>query len=276
MRLRTMVAAVAATTAAMLSIAGPASAWAPADSAAIHPGVQTYTNGTNQCTSNFVYQSGTRVFIGQAAHCAGTGGNTQTNGCAAGVMPIGTRVEIEGDDGKTYNGSIAYSSWNTMQARGETDQNACRGNDFALVELDAAAIAVTNPTVPFWGGPTGVANTVATGEKVVSYGNSSLRFGADPLKPKEGVKTGSGDGGWTHNVYTATPGVPGDSGSGFLRGPNGQAFGVLSTLEAAPRPGSNNVSDVRRALDYMYAYGTGFSGVTLVPGTEPFSGPITG
>ena len=274
MRLGTVLAAIAATCTFALGIAGQAAAWAPADTAAIRPGVQTYTGGTNQCTSNFVFQSGTRVFIGQAAHCAGTGGNTETNGCEAPVMPLGTRVEIEGNDNRTYNGTLAYSSWHAMKAAGEARDDLCYGNDFALVELDATAISQTNPTVPFWGGPTGVATTVATGEKVVSYGNSSLRFGAEPLKPKEGVKTGSGDGGWTHNVYTATPGVPGDSGSGFLRGPNGEAFGTLSTLEALPRPGSNNVSDLARGMDYMTS--SGFTGVTLVPGTEPFTGPITG
>ena len=36
-------------------VAGPASAapsWAPASSATIHPGVQTVTDGSGQCTSN--------------------------------------------------------------------------------------------------------------------------------------------------------------------------------------------------------------------------------
>jgi hypothetical protein len=50
-----------------------ASAWAPASQATIHPGVQTFTNGA-QCTSNFVYDDGTSVYLGQAAHCSGTGG----------------------------------------------------------------------------------------------------------------------------------------------------------------------------------------------------------
>src|SRR2546423_5015603 len=54
--------------------------WAPASSAAIHPGVQTRTDGS-QCTANFVYYDGSGVYLGQAAHCSGTGGSTDTNGC---------------------------------------------------------------------------------------------------------------------------------------------------------------------------------------------------
>ena len=61
-----------------------ASAWAPASSATIHPGVQTYTEGA-QCTANFIYQNGSDVYIGQAAHCSGTGAATETDGCLARV-----------------------------------------------------------------------------------------------------------------------------------------------------------------------------------------------
>ena len=49
------------------------------------------------------------------------------------------------------------------------------------------------------------------GEDVFSYGNSSRRAGVEALSPKQGTSLGS-DGGWTHPVYTVTPGVPGDSG----------------------------------------------------------------
>src|SRR5579864_2903794 len=69
--------------------------WAPASTAAIHPGVETFTQGS-QCTSNFVFSDGTNVFIGQAAHCAGTGGNTATDGCTSPTLPVGTPVTISG------------------------------------------------------------------------------------------------------------------------------------------------------------------------------------
>ncbi len=110
--------------------------------------------------------------------------------------------------------------------------------------------AAANPTVPFFGGPTGLRTTgTATGDRVYSYQNSSLRFGVEVLKPKEGISLGTSLGGWRHNVYTATPGIPGDSGSGFID-TQGRAFGVLSVLEGLPRPASNGVPDLSRGLAY--------------------------
>jgi hypothetical protein len=47
--------------------------WAPAASADITPGVQTYTQD-GQCTTNFVFiDDAGNTYIGQSAHCAGTG-----------------------------------------------------------------------------------------------------------------------------------------------------------------------------------------------------------
>jgi hypothetical protein len=72
---RTFAAVVTCATAAVPLIAaqappaGAAPTWAPAASAAIHPGVQTVTAG-GQCTANFVfYDSSNTVYIGQADRC---------------------------------------------------------------------------------------------------------------------------------------------------------------------------------------------------------------
>ncbi len=46
-----------------------------------------------------------------------------------------------------------------------------------------------------------------------------------------------GDG-WSRTVYTITPGIPGDSGSGFLSD-TGEAIGVLSTVAVLPLSLSN-------------------------------------
>jgi hypothetical protein len=247
-----------------------ASAWAPAGEATIHPGVQTLTQGA-QCTSNFVFQDGSSVYLGQAAHCSGTGAATDTNGCDAGALPIGTPVEIEG---ASRPGTLAYSSWNTMQANGESDPDTCAYNDFALVRVDPADVGSVNPSVPGYGGPTGLGSPGSTGATVYSYGNSSLRFGIRPLRPKQGVLVQSTGGGWSHSVYTVTPGVPGDSGSGFFNA-SGQAFGTLSTLALAPLAASNGVGDLGRELAYMRA-NSSLSGVSLVPGTEPFNPDLVG
>lgn len=265
----TYAACIAASAAAV--VAAPAVAapnWAPAASASVAPGNQTYTDGA-QCTSNFVfYDASNTVYLGQAAHCSGTGSATDTNGCTAGSLPIGTPVEIEG---ASRPGTLAYNSWITMQQRGETDANACEYNDFALVRVDPADAGKVNPSIPFWGGPTGVTGTVGQGAKVLSYGNSSLRGGIRQLSPKEGVSLGQSGGGWTHAVYTMTPGIPGDSGSAFID-KQGRAFGTLSTLQIAPTAGSNGVGDVSREQAYMEA--NGGPDVTLALGTEPFRGPL--
>ena len=271
-RLRTAVAAVASVP-VLVAIAGAApmsalaaSTWAPAATAAIHPGVQTFTNGA-QCTANFVFTSGTDVFIGQAAHCSGTGASTDTNGCTAQSLPEGTAVTVTG---ASRPGIMVYNSWRRMQVAGETDAETCAFNDLALIKLDPADVGNVNPSVPFFGGPTGV-GVAAPNQKVYSYGNSELRGGVSVLSPKIGVDLSRTAGGWSYSVYTATPGIPGDSGSAFLNS-SGQAMGILSTVELAPLAGSNGVGDLGSELGYARAHG--FPDIAVATGTEPFNPPV--
>ncbi len=296
MRLRTPLTAaltgVALATTAVASVALPAEAkqpakqkrgqaavaatWAPADSAQIHPGVQMYTDGA-QCTANFVFtDSSANVYVGYAAHCAGTGEATDTDGCQAGSLPLGTKVDfVENGSLVTAGqnvgtGTLVYSSWLAMADAGTTDPDTCAYNDLALVKVDAAHTGKVNPSVPFWGGPVALStDESAAGETVYSFGNSSLRGGIEVLSPKQGTSLGADGAGWTHPVYTATPGVPGDSGSGFLDS-EGKALGTLSTLAIAPLAGSNGVGDLERELGFAQQH-SGISGLRLVPGTEPFS-----
>jgi hypothetical protein len=239
-----------------------ASAWAPADQATIHPGVMTFTEGA-QCTSNFVFTDASNTYIGQAAHCSGTGGATDTNGCDSGSLPIGTPVEI---DGASRPGTLVYNSWLTMQARGEANPDTCQYNDFALVRIDPADVPNVNPSIPGWGGPNGI-GTASAGQTVYTYGNSSLRGGVTQLSPKTGTVVTTEGNGWSYTVYTATPGVPGDSGSAFLNS-SGRGLGVLATLAVLPTPGSNGVGDLGRELNYANANST--LSVQLANGTEPF------
>lgn len=251
------------------SPAGAEPTWAPADTAAIQPGAMTYTAGA-QCTANFVFFAATDVYIGQAAHCSGTGGSTETNGCSAGSLPLGTSVQVDGAD---QPGTLVYNSWLAMQANGETDASTCQYNDFALVRLDPRDVAMVNPTIPVWGGPVALGTSTAAGEDVFSYGNSSLRLGVSQLSPKVGTSLGQDVDGWTHTVYTLTPGIPGDSGSAFLNSA-GEAIGVLSTIAIAPLPASNGVGDLASALDYL-ATRTDFGPLELALGTEAFDGDAT-
>jgi hypothetical protein len=250
----------------LTSSASAAPTWAPAETAAIHPGTQTFTAG-GQCTANFVFtDAADNVYIGQAAHCSGTGGQTETNGCDAGTLPVGTEVEV---DGASQPGVMVYNSWATMQAVGENDADTCQYNDFALIALHPSDFDDVNPSIPVWGGPVGTSDGTDPLDEVYSFGNSSLRQGIEALSPKYGLSLGTISSGWSTPLYTITPGIPGDSGSPFLDS-EGRALGVLSTLALAPLVASNNVSSIGLAVDYMRSHDG--PQVTLAHGTEPFTG----
>ncbi len=290
-RTRSIVAAGVLAAGAALVVTGPSSAsdtaapakathartaWAPAASATIHPGVMMYTDGA-QCTANYVFTDAAgSTYVGYAAHCAGTGAATDTNGCDSGSLPLGTPVtfneggSLVSDGTQVGTGKLVYSSWITMQKNNETNADACAFNDLALVKVDPAYVSDVNPSIPFWGGPAGI-NTTGTqpGDQVYTYGNSSLRAGVSALSPHTGVSVGDDGNGWSHGLYTVTPGIPGDSGSAFLDA-NGKALGVLSTIELAPLPAANNIGDINKELTYAKA-NSGLSGLSLVPGTVPFS-----
>ena len=119
--------------------------------------------------------------------------------------------------------------------------------------------------------PASTPDGTVAGDKVLSYGNSELRGGITALSPKEGASLGDDGNGWSHTVYTATPGIPGDSGSAFLNR-TGQALGVLSTVALAPLAGSNGVGDLGRELAYLARAHE--LAATLANGTEPFRGPL--
>ena len=274
-------ALAAATTLVAPAVSAAEPGYAPASSATITPGVQMYTDGA-QCTANFVFDDAAgNTYVGYAAHCAGLGEATDTNGCQNESVPLGTKVtfntggSLVSSGTQVGTGKLVYSSWRTMRAIGTTDENTCAYNDFALVQVDAKDTGKVNPSVPFFGGPTGIdTDGTAAGDQVYSYGNSSLRGGLSALSPKFGTSLGdsAADGGWSHPLYTVTPGVPGDSGSAFLS-ESGKAIGTLSTLGLAPLPLSNNIGDLSRELAFAQA-NSGIGGLDLVLGTEPFSSPL--
>ena len=77
------------------------------------PRVQVFTAGA-QCTANFVFTNGSDTYLGQAAHCSGTGSSTDTNGCTSALLPIGTDVDVTG---ARVEGKLAYNSWLSMQTQ---------------------------------------------------------------------------------------------------------------------------------------------------------------
>lgn len=259
------------------SLVARSSGWGSPESAVIHPGVQTYTDGAGQCTSNFVFtdESGA-VYIGQSAHCAGTGESDETNGCKATSLPLGSQVSFNeggsatGDGKQVATGRLVYSSWVAMRQLKESDASTCAYNDFALIRLDDQSRKLVNPSLPFWGGPVGLSSSrVNKGETVYSYGNSSLRGGLTQLSPQRGTADAdrAEDKHWAHTLRALTPGVPGDSGSAYLDS-KGEALGTLSTLSLS-FPIANTVGDLRHELMYARAH-SGLPNLRLELGTERF------
>jgi hypothetical protein len=182
-RRKTLIALIAGgAIAALGALPAAASAWAPASSATIHPGVQVFTNGA-QCTSNFVFSDGSNVYLGQAAHCSSTGGQTSTNGCQTDSLPLGTPVQVTG---ASNPGTLVYNSWLTEHANGEADADTCAYNDLALIKIDPADVGKVNPSVPGFGGPTGVGAAGGLGSTVYTYGNSELRGWSHQTQPEAG------------------------------------------------------------------------------------------
>ena len=96
---------------------------------------------------------------------------------------------------------------------------------------------------------------------MISFGpRATLGFFLTPMSQANG---------WSRDVYTVTPGIPGDSGSGFLSA-SGGAIGVLSTVQIAPLAGSNGVGDLAREIAYMQA-NSSFTGANVVHGIQPFN-----
>jgi len=228
--------------------------WPKPSNAAIRPGVQV--TGEGQCTSNFLFRTpdNATLMLGVAAHCVSEGDATQTNGCTEDVEPLapGAQVEIEN---ATKPGTLVYNSWDTMRTVNETTAEACRSNDFALVAIHADDRPGVSPAVKAFGGPTDLAN-VDGGERVEWYGNTGATPDASATREHEGVITSTSQ--WRATMYSATPGVPGDSGSGVML-EDGPAIGVLSTVSAT---GSNGVTLLEPALAFANEYAGAYELVT--------------
>jgi len=245
----------------------PLPPWAPLAQATVHPGQVLDTHGSD-CTANFVFaDADNHVYIGQAAHCSSEGNDLNFDGCKERALPLGTLVTVVESQ---IIGTLAYNSWLTMQTHHETNASACLDNDLALVRLPDSVRGQVSPTMPYFGGPTGV-NTAAVvaGDTIYAYGNTPLRGGIGMLSPKTGVVASPVDDDWSYLAYFVTPGIPGDSGSAVLDA-QGHAVGVLSSLITTPTPASNGVSDLQRMLAYAQNM-SGIKGLRLVDGTRAFS-----
>ena len=152
-----------------------------------------------------------------------------------------------------------------MQANGESNADTCAYNDLALVKLDPADVGKVNPSVPGFGGPTGRGRDLGDRRRRLLLRELVAALRHHSAEPQEGPR-------WWRPRATAgaarstrsRPGIPGDSGSGFLNA-SGQAIGVLSHggarapggLERGrrPEPGAR-LRAGSRAADLQVANGT--------------------
>ena len=169
--------------AALAVVPSTASAWAPAASAPIHPGVQTFTAGA-QCTANFIFTDGGNIYIGQAAHCSGTGGR-----------PTPTAARRLAADRHAGRGRRAPASPGpSSTTRGSRCRRTASRRQHLPVQRPRAGQA--RPGRRRQGQPVGARlrrpdrrrrRLGRRGDDVYSYGNSSLRGGVTQLSPKQGV-----------------------------------------------------------------------------------------
>jgi hypothetical protein len=151
------------------------------------------------CTTNFVFGSSSDYYIGTAGHCANVGDEVTLVAAPGVLMNIGKAV-------KSVNKGI--------------------GNDFALIDVRPSMEQYVNPSMTYFGGPTGAGSPRR--DDVVEHAGHGLVIGTGGT-PRAGVVVyrGNGDGGdafaWTGAAS------PGDSGSA-VRLANGQAAGDLTHL----------------------------------------------
>lgn len=238
----------------VLAPTGPASA---ASAGRVGPGTQLVTAG-HACTANFVFRDARhRVFLGYAASCATRAGAAA--GTCARSLPLGTRVRLA-DRGRTLgHGVLRYSSLRALHRAGLAAAASCAANDFALVEVRGALRRRVSPSVPYWGGPTGLGALPGAAGYVFGLARPSS---AARTLPRAGQVTTSGA---TASVSTLLPSTPAARGSGFLDGA-GRAVGVLTGSTAA---GDNTVVSLADAVDFARRHGV--PGLHLVRGGA-FSG----
>ncbi len=235
----------------------------------IRPGIRS-----SACTTNFLFTyQYERYFLGSAAHCVDESGDGTANGCANVSMPIGSEEWLEGD----FQAILAYSAWESMNRVDEQDENNCRGNDFALLEIPEEWHHLVHPKAHGIVGHVkglgdcrnmqDLAHDPQHGYTLHAYGRSSLRSGAHILSEpdrevddKRGIFMADTYGGNSCRVYLLTQGIPGDSG-GPLATVHGYALGAASTISLAG--GSNNYVNIAAALELMHEY-EGWS-VSIVP-----------
>ena len=185
----------------------------PPQRASIHPGVTTIT-GPNQCTPTSSSPTARARSIWARRLTAHRSATPRTTRRLYDAHPSGRHLRSPSPAAPPRGHALQLLA--NDAGRKETDENTCTlqrlGRWSWSTRTDHGRV---NPSIPYWGGPTGLAKTDSQRRQGAELRRIALIGGTLELKPRQGLSRGQSAGGWTHTVFTLLPGLPGDSGSGL-------------------------------------------------------------
>ena len=232
----------------------------PERASGIRPGSQmfiTFLDGTTAgCTANFVWRDSIGdLYIGAAGHCFLPGDKNASENARRDaefdedVYDVG-RLDVSvcadctvgGATGLTFTGTT-IALGDVAYARQNLPDGSEVGHDFGLVRIPSGAEDAVDPSLPQFGGPSGVSKgAVPAGLPVNQYGAGVANGEVFPTMGSNGVS--EGDLGTSESWYAGIRASPGDSGSPLQATEagtgveGGDAGGILTHLTAVGTAGT--------------------------------------
>jgi len=189
----------------------------------IQPGAEV-NSSVGQCTLNYVFRSGSTLFVGTAGHCSEKVGDVMSdeNGIRIGVVVF--RI-FSGDD------------------------------DFTLIQIDQARYGEVNPAVRHWGGPTGstVSTETNTGDVLLLSGYGLGFSVTDLTRSRPGILAADSATSYVSEV----PAIFGDSGGPVIEESTGKALGLVSGIGVTIPPSTLLGPTIEGTLKTLAAHGWG-------------------
>ena len=232
----------------------------PERASGIRPGSQMfieYPDGTTAgCTANFVWRDSIGdLYIGAAGHCFLPGDRNASENARRDaesdedVYDV-SRLDVSVCDDCTVGGTTGLTFTGTTIALGDVayarqnlPDGSEVGHDFGLVRIPSSAEDAVDPSLPQFGGPSGVSEgAVPAGLPVNQYGAGVANGEVFPTMGSNGVS--EGDLGTSESWYAAIRASPGDSGSPLQATEagtgveGGDAGGILTHLTAVGTAGT--------------------------------------
>ena len=232
----------------------------PERASGIRPGSQmfiTFPDGTTAgCTANFVWRDSIGdLYIGAAGHCflpsdKNASENAQRDAESdediydVGQLDVSVCDDcaVGGATGLTFTGTT-IALGDVAYARQNLPDGSEVGHDFGLVRIPSSAEDAVDPSLPQFGGPSGVSEgAVPAGLPVNQYGAGVANGEVFPTMGSNGVS--EGDLGTSESWYAAIRASPGDSGSPLQATEagtgveGGDAAGILTHITATGTAGT--------------------------------------